>query len=290
MADEQNELPKIRTFKTDTEEFIKEKKISQFDIASKAYVAGVEANETFKPRRPFSYKTTAYAVLGAAVVGLAGYFGFGLFSPAVEQPAPEASKSFLNFLPVEDQKIITFSETNPGVLMSAFAEERAKNLRFDTLIYFPIKVLKPSGEEKFIDSREFTSFLNWRAPREFLDNLEPDFNALVFYGQDSHDFAVVLKVKNFERALASLLDWEKTMWFDWKPFLRDEDVKNIAQFSFGDEIIKNNDARVFKNSPPAGGAKMILGYSIFNKQYVVISTSRGALSTILERLITLPPR
>lgn len=286
MADEQNELPKIRTFKTDTEEFIKEKKISRLDIAGGQYVAGLDANETFKPRRQIPYKTAAYAVFVVAVVGLAGYFGFRLFSPAVEQPTVEAPKPFLNFLPVEDQKIIAISETSPGALMSAFAEERAKSLRFDTLIYFPIKILKAGGEEKFIDPREFAGFLNWRAPKEFLDNLEPDFNAMVFYGADSHDLAVILKVKNFERALASLLDWEKTMWFDWKPFLADEDIKNISQFSFKDEIIKNNDARVFRD----GGGKIILGYSIFNKQHVVISTSRAALSTILSRLIALPPR
>ena len=66
----------------------------------------------------------------------------------------------------------------------------------------------------------------------------------------------------------------------------EEDVKTISQFSFADDIIKNNDARVLKN----GVGKIILGYVIFDHKYVVISTSREALSTILERLIALPPR
>ena len=76
------------------------------------------------------------------------------------------------------------------------------------------------------------------------------------------------------------------MWLDFKSFLKEEDINMISKFSFQDDIVKNNDARILKN----GGGKIILGYSIFNKQYVIISTSRETLSTILERLITLPPR
>ena len=96
---------------------------------------------------------------------------------------------------------------------------------------------------------------------------------------------VIFKIKKFEEAISSLLLWEPTLWLDFKPFLKEEDIQNISKFSFQDEIIKNNDARVLKN-----GNKIILGYSIFNKQYVIISTSRDAISIILERLITLPPR
>ena len=131
-----------------------------------------------------------------------------------------------------------------------------------------------------------TRALAWQTPSEFLDNLRPDFNLLTVYGRNSRDIAVILKIKNFPSALASLFSWERTLWQDFKPFLQAEDIKNISQFAFVDDIIKNNDARVFKNV----NGKIILGYSIFSKQYVIISTSRDALSTILDRLIALPPR
>lgn len=286
MADEDKELPKIRTFKTDTEEFVKEKKISQLDIARGAYTAGRKADEIATSQKPVFYRAAVYSVLAALIIGTAGYFGFRLFSPAAEPPIAETPKPFASFLQVENQKIISFAETNQGMLVSALNEERQKNLRAGTIVYFPIKITKVGGEEKFASAKEFSSFLNWQAPKEFLDNLEPDFNALIIYVQDSHDFAVILKIKNFAGALAQLFSWESDMWFDWKPFLADENIKNIPQFSWADEIIKNNDARVLKN----GGGRVILGYSIFNKKYVIISTSYDALSIILERLITLPPR
>jgi len=267
---------------------MREKKISQLDIASGAYIAGKEADRIFSPQKTFPYKAVAYWVLAAFIIAAAGYFSFKFFfQPASQEAIRGEEKPISNFLPVEDQKTVVFSEANPGDLVGALINERGRNLRFDTVIYFPIKTYKSGGEEKFLyDSREFVNFLNWRAPKEFSNSLEGDFNALMVYGQDLRDFAVILKIKNFERALASLFDWERTVWMDWKPFLFEEDVKTISQFSFADDIIKNNDARVLKN----GVGKIILGYVIFDYKYVVISTSREALSTILERLIALPPR
>ena len=289
MADDQKEIPKIRTFKTDAEIFMKEKKISQLDVARGAYVAGRDSFQT-APASKFSYKMIIFAAAAVLIIGLAGYFAFRLFFPAATTPAAEISKPFANFLPVEDQKIIAFSESNPGALSSALLAQRAENLRFDTIVYLPIRTLKKTGEEKFASAGEFIGFLNWQAPKEFLENLEPDFNTLAVYNQNSRDIAIIFKVKNFASALSSLLAWEKIIWFDWKPFLADADIKNISQFSFADDLIKNNDARVLKNSPPTGGGKIILGYAIFNHQYVIVSTSRAALSTILDRLIALPPR
>ncbi|OGF61923.1 hypothetical protein A2926_00350 [Candidatus Giovannonibacteria bacterium RIFCSPLOWO2_01_FULL_44_40] len=286
MADGDKELPKIRTLKTDAEEYISEKKISQLDIARGAYLAGREAGETFRPKNQFPYRAVAYGVVAVLIIGLAGYFSYKLFFKTSPEIATEAPKPFASFLSAEDEKTISFSEANPGALSGALGAERQKSLRAGTIIYFPIKILKPGGEEKFADAKELAGFLNWQAPKDFLNNLEPDFNALIIYGPDSRDFAAILKVKNFASALAQLFSWESAMWFDWKPFLAEEDVKNISKFSFQDEIIQNNDARVFRNS----GGKIILGYSIFNKKYVIISTSRDALSIILERFIKLPPR
>ncbi|QQG42723.1 MAG: hypothetical protein HYW15_00650 [Candidatus Giovannonibacteria bacterium] len=285
------EIPKIRTFKTDAEIFIKEKNLSRLDITRSAYAAGEEG-----PARPagglaeklklgLDWKKITYSALAVLIIALAGYFVFKLFFAAPTEPQPEAPKpAAASFLPVEDKKELVFSKSDPGSLISALLDEKQKGLRFDTVIYFPFGMT----------SQDFVALLSWNPPAGFADNLNPDFNTLIAYGQASSDLAIIFKARGFERALASLLEWEHTIWFDWKPFLAEEDIKNIARFSWADDIIKNNDARVLKNGPPSaaggGGGKIILGYAIFNKQYVIISTSREALATILERLIALPPR
>ena len=275
MADEPKKIPNIRTFKTDAEVFMKEKKISQLDIARGAYSAGKDVLRT-APAERFNYKIIIFAGLAVLIVGLAAFFAFRLFFPATRAPAGPVEKPTANFLPVDGTKEIIFSEANPGALTSALLEERGKNLRFGTVVYFPVKILKNTGEEKSLEVFDLTRSLGWQAPSEFLDNTL-DFNLLAIYGQNSRDIAVILKIKNFPSALASLFNWERTIWQDFKPFLQAEDIKN-------------NDARVLKNNPPAGGDKIILGYVIFNKQYVIISTSRDALAIILDRLIALPPR
>ena len=119
-----------------------------------------------------------------------------------------------------------------------------------------------------------------------MESLTGEFNLFLFYGSISHDLVLVVKTSDFPKTLAALLSWEKTMWLDWKPFLSEADIQNIQQFAFADDIIKNNDARVFKDKTN----RTILGYAVFNRQYVIISTSRDAISAILDRLITLPPR
>lgn len=275
MAEEGKEIPKIRTFKTDAEIFIKERKLSELDIARSAYAAS-GGGLTEKIKLGWDLKKIAYFALGALAIALAGYFSFNYFFSAPAEPPAEAYRAAVNFLPVDDKKELAFSKTNPGAFVGALLAEKQKQLRFDTVVYFPLAV----------SAQDFARLLSWNPPSGFLENLNPEFNTLIAYGQSSSDLAIIFKAKNFARALASLLEWERALWFDWKPFLEDEDIKNIARFSWADDIIKNNDARVLKN----GENKTILGYSIFNKQYVIISTSRAALSTILERLITLPPR
>ncbi len=284
MADEPKKIPNIRTLKTDAEIFMKEKNISSLDIARSAYAAG--GGYVLEPPRFSIYKIIAFSAVIVILLGTGGYFIYKFWSQMPRSPVIEISKPYPQFFPVEDERVLEFSEAVPGTLLETLKTELGKSLRFDTVIHFQIKLIKNLGGEHFLESAEFIKTLKWRPPQAFLDNTLPEFNPLIIYGQESKSLGVIFKVKNFERALASLFDWERTMHLDFAPFLSQEDLKNISRFSFQDEIIKNNDARVLKNAQ----GKIILGYVIFNKQYVIISTSHEGLETILSRLISLPPR
>ena len=279
------ELPKIRTLKTDVEDFARGHKTSPLDMAVRAYA---EKGWTEKVRPVFSRNALISAAIAVVFIILAGYFVFQFFQKSPEITT-EKQLPISKFLPVEGEQALVIREINPGALLLALLAELKKPRRADTVIYFPAEIETRLGENKVLLAEDFIKFLNFKSPAAFLENLLPEFNALAVYETGSGNLGIVFKVKRFEKAISSLLLWEPTMWLDFKPFLQAEDIKNISKFSFQDEVIKNNDARVLK-TPPAGGGKIILGYSIFNKQYVIISTSREALSTILERLIALPPR
>lgn len=278
------EEPTIRTMKTDAAELVKEQKLSPMDIKTKTYIAQGTGTE---PASQIRLKKILYWIVALAAALALGYVVF-LFvqqgtegGPILEKPKPPPQ-----LLLADDEKTISFHEVAPGELVEALRTERARRLRFGTIIYFPLEFQTRLGDKKYAASQDLFKVLSWNLPAAFRDNASPHFNALVAYGGETNDIAVLVKTKNFSGTFASLLDWESRMWQDWRAFLSGDDVINISQFSWKDEIIKNNDARVFQNKE----SRSILAYSIFNKEIVIFSTSREGLAAILERLIKAPPR
>ena len=278
-------MPKIRTMKIDAEVFVMKKNISQLDMAKSAYATREEPKEN---SWTISWKKIIYGFSVVVIITIAGYISWKLFNQPVttNDPKLEQPKAAANFVSVENEKPISIRSSSPGDLIEALKNEISKALRQDTIIYFPIEVMSSNEGNSFANSKDLVNYLSWKAPRAFEETLFPESNILAVYGPSSNDLAIIMKVKNFEKALAALFEWERTMWFDWKPFLKEDDIKNIASFAFRDDLIKNHDARVLINAEN----KTILGYTIFDKQFVIFSTSRDAISNILERLMKLPPR
>ena len=284
MAD--NEIPKIRTMRGDAEELIKEKQVSQLDIATKEYV--VQRRERKIHFEELPLKKIAIFIVMVLVLGAGSYFGYKIYNQqtggggvTLEKPKPPPK-----ILTVDGEKILSFKEALPGELISKINEERRRLLRFETIVYLPIEMTARTGGVRFADARDLIKTLSWNAPAAFSDNVLPEFNMLIAHTSSSRDLTIIFRVRDFGRAIGSLIEWERDMGADFKSFFADEDARNFSQFSFRDEIIKNNDSRVLKNS----SNKSILAYTIFNKQFLIIATSRDGLSLVLDRLIKLPPR
>ena len=238
MADEQKsaeeELPKIRTLKTDVEEFARGHKSSPLDMAAKAYA---EKDWTEKMRPSFSRNALVLAAIAVVLIAGTGYFTFRFFQKPPEivtEKQPPISK----FFPVEDERALVVREINPSALKLALLEELKKTRRNNTVIYFPAEIETRLGENKILYAEDFIKFLNFKPPAAFLANLLPEFNALVVYEIGGGNLGGIFKIKKFEEAISSLLLWEPTLWLDFKPFLKEEDINNISKFSFQDEIIR----------------------------------------------------
>lgn len=289
MADER-EIPKIRTMRSDANELLKSHGTSKLEIETKEYIAQKRERKIHFEELPIKKITIFIAAI--LVLCAIGYLGYKIYTKQTEENSAilEKQKPPPKIIAADDEKTIGFQEALPGELISKINEERARPLRFETILYIPIEMDQRTGGKKFIDSRDIVKSLSWRAGGAFLDNLFPEFNALIAHTSISRDFAVLFKVRDFKRAVGSLIEWERMMGQDFKPFFAEEDAKNLSQFAFYDAIIRNNDARVLKNAPSGGEEKIILAYAIFNKQFLIISTSRDGLSLVLDRLIKLPPR
>ena|SRR3989344_2957831 len=260
MDDETKPIPKLRTFEADIEKF-----------------------GSVKPPYKESEPIPIRRVIGIAVLVLVGILGIYWFINFITKSTPEDKTAPLTtgqigqaFIKGDTENKLNFSPLDSGSLIRAMDTEKNTGRKIGTITFLSVQ----------LTLREFSEFIQINVPESILENAFPEFNIFAFYGTQSSDLTFIIKAKNFSRAYSSMLVWEKTMWASLKPFLNPEDINAINQFSFADEIVRNHDSRTLS----AQGGKSILAYAIFNKQYVVIATSREALSTILQRLIASPPK
>ncbi|MEK7502829.1 MAG: hypothetical protein AAB556_00085 [Patescibacteria group bacterium] len=259
MADEIKPIPKLRTFEAD---------IEKFGSVKPPY----KENEPIPARR----------IIFITVLCLIGFIGVYSFikliskSPEKELPSPAVSGIAEAFIKSDAESKLNFSPLDSGSLVRAVNAEKSAGRKIGTIAFLPLQ----------LTLREFSEFIEINIPESILENASPGFNIFAVYGTKNSDLAFIIKTRNFSKAYSSMLIWEKTMWASFKPFLNAEDLGNISQYSFSDEIVRNHDARALKNSEN----NSILAYAMFDKQYVVIATSREALSTILQRLIASPPK
>ncbi|MDO8504835.1 MAG: hypothetical protein Q7S36_03205 [Candidatus Liptonbacteria bacterium] len=278
----ENTLPSIRTFKTDASSYIQQNKVSDLEIASKTYVSQEGKRE--KPPQ-INYKKTVFVAGGVAILIIAGFVGYAYINGGLTRPEPVTvgPKAPPKFVQTESETEIALLPGDRGSLINAIKNELGKQLQYGTANYLRIK----SGQE-YINSKTFITALGWDAQKDFIDTLEPDFNALITYQSPANAPVFIFKTKDFTKSFAALLAWEPNMWQDMKPFLdlQNIDVRTFYQKAFIDDSIKNNDARAFK----AADGKTIFEYAFFSKKFIIISTSRDALALVLERLLTLPPQ
>ncbi len=278
--DREKPIPTIRTLQSDAELYIKNKNLSPLEIAARAYTG--QRREAAAPPQPSNRKFLLLAGAGATVVLLVGGVVYFLIFSKSQAPIAQEAPTPAAFLKTEDVKIITADPVNPGALLQTLNRERTQTSRSGgALIYYPVKI-----KQGYADAKDFLALMKWNPPQAFIDALDPVSNAFIYFGEQSKDFAVLLKTTSFNDAFSSLLAWEKTMPADWLPLLAPGTDLAALPRTFQDEVIRNNDARVLKNAD----GSVIVGYAIFNKKFIVMATSRDALSAILMRLIALPPQ
>ena len=219
--------------------------------------------------------------LSALAVLVAGGGIFGLFKYFTSEKEIGVEPKLIEevgqpYLKADLEKTLIFSPTDPGSVVKAIKKEIQKSKKSGALHFFKL----PYTLMGFLELAEI------KMPESLIFNSHPSFNIYAAYHTGSSSVVFLIKTENFEKAYGSLLAWEKDMWQSFSRFLDAEDIKNINQFYFFDEIIKNHDARILKNA----ANKSILAYAIFNKQFVATATSREGLSIILQRLIASPPR
>ncbi len=260
-------LPVLRTLKTDSSEYIKEKGISIIDIVAaqvkKRIPSGIEEADEFNKKIK---KILLISVLGLIFVG-AGLGGFLIFtkSQKSKQPISVLTKPIL--VADEEKEIILDGIWNP-----AFQTQENK------LLY--LAVIKQLKETKRMATlSEFFGNLKIIPPFDLLDVFENKFMFAIF--RSGSDLPVlILNVKSYEKAFAAMIKWEKEMADDIEKIFTTNGVSAVPDsFSFIDKEIQNYDARTLNDTD----GNIILLYSFINRKYLVITTGEKALKEIIRR-------
>lgn len=282
-------LPKIRTFQTDAQRYIKDKNLSPAQVAARSYASQqrqATGAPSAPPKAPVSLTKKLLIVGGVIGIVALGVGGWTLIS-AFLKPAPTPQAPTLQIpqplVFAESQVILETAKDDTSSLQKQIITERGKIRAPGSLEYLPLTIMVNKNTSIVAPPSAAIKLLGWDAPQSFVDQLISPTNVFVYFGPQNRDMTFVFTVRDFERALASLYGWEKTLPRDLRPYMSG-DIPSSSLFQ--DEIIKNHSARVLK----AGNDQVLLGYAIFNKKYVILATSREALATVLGRFIALPPQ
>ena len=260
-----NQLPRIRTYAADMSGAIKKRGETLASIVNKeqprkqsAYISDIEKAKKTK---------SLIIIVGISVLVIAGLFaivGSIFFSQKNDEVV--IPKNGIIFSNETSQIILKEKDSLSGELWS-FRQNQALSLgeilrieviENDTLI---------TGSELALElglpstlAREVTSSM------------------IGIHSFDRNQPFIILEVVAYDRALASLLSWEKTSGRDLGEFFKPTNATSSASLlKFEDKIIRNLDVR-------ASGEKWPILYTFPERQMLIITTNEFTLQEILTRL------
>ena len=260
-------IPAIRTFKTDTSDYIKKKGVSMVDIM----MANRKKKKFWnsKDGELFSKKT---AIVAISVLLLSG--GVLLIALIYKKDGTP------DFRAKSVPKAIITSDNNKDVFIKDsldISETEVSDGKFLRLI--PFAGGKGSKRE-ITEVGDFFANAGIGAPRSLIDSLDGKFMIGVFQSFAGGKYPVlILKTKFYEHAFASMMDWEKNIFDNLKIFFGEEGVSPDPN-GFTDKEIKNTDTRILYDI----NRNPVLIYAFFSRKYLIITTSEPALKEILRRL------
>ncbi len=282
-------IPKIRTFQTDARRFIKDKNLSPVQMVARSYsIQQRQGGPIAPPHAPMTWQKKL--LIGGEVLVVLAIFG-GVYMFIASRPTPPPKQNTGSQIPTplvfaETQIILEVRPGEVGSLQKQILFEKEKKRGAGSLAYLPVVITTSSTTKALIPPPALISLLGWSTSSAFTEQLTTSANMFIYFGAQGNDVAFIWSTKDFERTLASLFGWEKSLPRTLRPYLTNAPDTLISRLIFENEVIKNHNARVAKTED----GRVIVGYAIFNKKYVVIATSREALATILGRLVALPPQ
>ena len=278
---EKNEAPRssIRTMLGDVQEYAKSKKFSLGELVAERErrTSGPDGQNLTLKIRPW-----VYVFLAALILILVGSGAFLLRKaptseevPGIAEPKPIVAANRESVIKIQNLDQKTFSNEWKKLLESQFLPRE--------LVY--VKIFD-SGLNEYLEAQDFFKIIGASVPPLLFDALSGRITASIIDTSRGNEPVLILEINSYSSAFAGLLSWEKNVLDGLRPLLKTDLSYERDEGVFKDSVVANNDARLLQNTLD----EPILGYSIFNRKFLVIAQSPQALEIIIRQMSVLPPR
>lgn len=279
----------IRTYSSDMVDAIRTDEISVIKIA----LAEKEKREQEALYRKAEGTNTSkiFLVIGGIILIAVAIIGsYFLIQKKKEIEIPKITTNDIETFILYNSKLYIdiINITNVSDLSGIIRQEQQNDSGLIKALFLTKKI---NNVSEILTSKDFLSLIKTTAPGALTRSLSDKYllgkysNQNAVNEQDKSAMFLVLETTDYNRAYASMLDWEKTMLKDLF-ILFDisipESSNELFEKSWKDIIINNKDARVLYKENGEG----ILYYVFVNKNNFVITNSVEALKEIISRLIT----
>lgn len=279
-AQKKEDVPTIRTLRSDISEYTQKSKTSYFDI-----VASTKNKPRLEEKWPMITRRGKLIVIIVFVAitlsaSVGGYFWVA--NKRAEQAPPVARVP----------KPLIYGDNEQIIEYTGDAKMLAKNIQNVFIIpqlpneftNLAIKALA-NGSEIFFGPADLLATILAEPPANLESVIAPPLTFGVVDTFGKNEMVLMFKIVDYDRAFAGLLAWEQTIVRDLQLLLPAANDLTVDGKTFKDVIVKNNDARILENLE----GRPILAYTIFNRKLVIIVSSKTALEVVLDKLSISPP-
>lgn len=284
----------VKTFQSDISSTVKTDNVSMIKIALAENERREKSGNLLDVSSPKkSYKGLLVVIF--TLVVLAGAVGFVYFY-FNKPPAPTLKETIAPKEPElvysENQVAIDVTSKAPATILQEIKTVSLAKFDLGTIQRVFLTTQNASGTRQSITSSELFSKLKSRAPESLIRSIEPYF-IIGAYSFTPHDSFVLFKVKSYDSAYASMLQWEPYMETDignmfiyesLTPTENNQASTTITTIDrvagvFKDKILQNKDTRAL--ILPDGSTKFL--YTFLDKQTLLIVSSEKGLKEIIFR-------
>jgi hypothetical protein len=272
---EKKRFPTMRTYETDSAQYIKEKEVSLIDV----YTKQEKARRIEDREPPKRYVILIIVILSLSFVALGMGWFFLHKRPSGPPPPPSLAQPILNGDETEEIVI----DLNIEIDQFPDIEKVLHNLPnyVDTkgkFTYLQI-ITQKDNVKKLITFQQFFKTIGIEPRVDIADSLDGKFELAKFQKPDNNWPVLIFKIKSYENAFASMMSWEKKIGLDFGKIFKLEGVPEQGDTSFYDKELENKDVRIMNDL----SENPILIYSFINQKYLIITTGEDALKEIFRR-------